>query len=70
MSPQAQNKVNRDLVFKKRFDHLYNVERKRVDDVWNCLSQEFFVDKITLQRRLRSLDERMSVNVSNQISMF
>lgn len=70
MSPQAQNKINRDLVFKNRFDYLYNNERKRVDDVWECLSKEFFVDKITLQRRLRSLDERMKPVNRNQLSIF
>ncbi len=70
MSPQALNKVHRDLAFKARFDYLYNTERKRVDDVWACLSQEYHVSVVTLQRRLRQLDERLSSSKTNQMSLF
>jgi hypothetical protein len=69
MSPQAKNKLARDLNFKARFDELYNKERLRVDDVWQQLEKEYFINKITLQRRLRSIESRLNPKPTNQLSI-
>ena len=57
MNTQAKNKVKRDLQMQKRFNQLYKVERKRIDDVYKILQEEFCLGIDQLQRRLLALKE-------------
>lgn len=48
------NFERRNSMIKTRFDHLYNVERKRFDDVISQLCDEFSLAKSTIETALKS----------------
>lgn len=47
------NTAARNQRINDRFNHLYNVERKRYDDVMNALSEEFCLALATIERVLK-----------------
>jgi len=54
---RASRKTNiaaRNERLRQRFNYLYNTERKRIDDVIDTLCQEFCLEKITIERLLKS----------------
>lgn len=57
MSKQAENKIKRDQRMQERFDWLYKTERKRIDDVYQQLEEEFCINKEQIQRRLVALND-------------
>lgn len=51
------SKMERDERLMKRFNEIYKDQGKRLDLVWSELYKEFFIGKLTIQRRLKAMDE-------------
>lgn len=58
MNTQKHNKLKRDMAMHERFKELYQVQKLRLDVVWEQLEREYFIDKIQIQRRIKELDEK------------
>ena len=50
---RKRNHEARNERIRVRFNHLYNVERKRIDDVITILCGEFSLEKISIERALK-----------------
>ena len=48
------NKAKRDSKMHARFEQLYKLERKRIDDVYELLADEFDMSNAQVRRRLQN----------------
>jgi hypothetical protein len=55
MPLKSENIKNRDLKMKERMNYLYNLEGKRLDFIYEILQKEFFLSKVSIQRRLKNV---------------
>ncbi len=69
MNRQAINKLKRDYLMRERFNKLYKEDRKRIDDVYVTLEDEFCIDKEQIQRRINELDEKIEAAKKLQIEL-
>ena len=66
MKTQYHNKMKRDLRMYERFNELYKVQKIRLDVLWDMLSQEFFIDKVQVQRRMKEMNDAYIAEAKKQ----
>lgn len=54
VATRKRNTCQRNERIRDRFNYLYNVERKRIDDVIDTLCKEWNLEKTTIERALKS----------------
>ena len=63
--------VRRYRIYQKRFQYLYEVERRRIDDCYKMIIQEYAVSEQTLARALRAeLPEEKKESNPAQMELF
>jgi hypothetical protein len=65
------NTLKKFRAIQARFKHLYDVERRRIDDVQEILAREFFLSEIRIYEVLRlDLPEQVQPRDPNQLTIF